>query len=248
MAVPPSIPTSFVPHPAAAGAVQRGGGFSLLAIFAALCYLLLILSLVAAGSVFAYDKLLAGQQAAKDAQLAKAESALDQNTVTDLLRLESRISASKQLLAQHQAYSGIFDLFESVTPANVRFSGLSIASDATTGKTSISAAGLAKSFNTLVAASSDFGDNQLLKNVIFSGIAINKDGSVNFGLRADLDPKLMTFTATSGGVASPVGQPGSITPQFQSATSSPSAAATTTPSGTGKTVPPPPAGAPATTP
>jgi len=195
MAVPPIIPTSFVPHSATAVTDRRSNSFGFSSILSTLAYLFLLLTLLSAAAVFVYDRILVSEQAGKDAQLATAVSSLNQSTINQFLRLSNRFTSAKTLLDGHIALSGLFNLLESVTPANVSFSSLSVAID-DSGVATIDANGIAKSFNTLAIASNDFGTDAQLKNVIFSSLAIEPNGAVTFVLSATLDPALIAYTGT----------------------------------------------------
>src|ERR1700749_2059536 len=128
MAMPPVIPTSFVPHPSASGGT-RSASLALSGILTAISIFILVLALVAAVGVFLYGNILASQKASKDAALAKAESSVDQATIKQLVQLRDRLAASQTLLDKHIALSGLFDLLSSVTPTNAAFTSVSVSTD-----------------------------------------------------------------------------------------------------------------------
>lgn len=216
MAVPPVIPTSFVPHlgTSVGGSGKTSFGFS--TILSVLAYFFLLVALVATGGVFAYDRYLASEQAAKDASLARATASLDKTTIQGFLTLHDRLNTSKTLLGNHIALSGLFDLLESVTPNSVRFSSVNVTIDDQGAK--LQANGVAKNFNALASASNYFGTDARLKNAIFSNITIGSGASVSFQLTATLDPKLIAYTGaaaplpTEEPVASPSPSPTPPTP------------------------------------
>lgn len=199
MALLPSIPTSFVPHvPGASPAGRPQSDASHL--FAFLCYGALLVVFVMAVGVFAYGQILKSQQAGKDAALAKAEAAIDPATVEGFVRLRNRLSYGSQELTQHVAFSNFFNALETLLPATVRFSSLHLSIDPT-GTMLVEGAGVAKSFNALASLSNAFAQDGRIKNAIFSKLAVKADNSVTFGLSATLDPKLIAFSATSGGAS-----------------------------------------------
>lgn len=211
MALPPTIPTSFVPH-AAGAAPQKfrsdfGGAFGFFA------YGVLGIVFLLALGVFSYDRLLVADRAAKDTALAKAVDSIDQPTVESFVRLRNRLNQSETLLKKHVAFSNFFGVLETLLPGSVRFSTLHIALDST-GVAKIDAAGTAKSFNALASASTAFAADGRIKDAIFSKISINKDNSVNFGLTASLDPKLMAFSpnAALSGASVPAAPAATTTP------------------------------------
>ena len=190
MALPPNIPTSFVPHGNAAPRQFRG---DLTGAFAFFGYGVLALVFVMALGVFLYGRVLAAEQAANDKELATAQQAVDEDTVTAFVRLRDRLTSGKTLLGNHVALSTFFASLEKILPSTVRFNTLHI----TTGKegtTRLEGSGIAKNFNALAFASTAFASDGRIKDAIFSGISVHRDNSVSFSLSATLDPKMTVFT------------------------------------------------------
>ena len=158
-----------------------------------LAYLILAISFALAIGVFLYGRILSGTLGSKDAELAKAEAAIDPATVQSFVHLRDRLNSSQTLLAGHTAPSRFFSALESIIPATVRFSSLHLMVDAA-GVAKVDGAGISKSFNALSVASTAFATDGRIKDVIFSKMNINtKDNSVSFGFSATLDPKLITY-------------------------------------------------------
>lgn len=203
MALLPTIPTSFVPRTGPTTVrphidADFGSALSVLA------YLILMIIVVAALGLFFYGRILSSKLASKDAELAKAEAAIDPATVHGFVQLRDRLNAGRALLASHTAPSGFFDVLGSILPATVRFTSLHLVVDAT-GTAKVDGAGESKSFNALSAASEAFAADGRIKDVIFSKMTINtRDNSVSFGFSALLDPKLVTFSA--GGADTPASE------------------------------------------
>ena len=213
MALPPAIPTSFVPHPASAGGRRFRSDFS--GAFGFFAYGVLGLALLFALGVFAYGRILAAEQSTKDASLATAETAIDPATVESFVRLRDRLDSSAKLLANHPALSNFFSVLVTLLPATVRFTALhlTLADD---GTATLQGAGVAKSFNALAALSAAFATDGRIKDAIFSNIVVNaKDNSVSFALAATLDPKLIAFAPPEAAVPS-----ASTTPAAASSTPS----------------------------
>lgn len=193
MALPPTIPTSFIPHAASAPARKFRG--DLTGAFGFFSYGVLVLVFVLALGIFFYGRLLDSSKVSKDAELASAQAAIDPVTVENFVRLRNRLSSSKTLLDGHAAFSGFFSTLEKILPANTRFTTLHL-SRSDVGPTKIEGAGVAKSFNALAAASNAFATDGRIKDAIFANISVNKDSTVSFSLSAVLDPKLITFDPT----------------------------------------------------
>ncbi|MFA6502778.1 MAG: hypothetical protein WCT45_00790 [Candidatus Paceibacterota bacterium] len=195
MALLPNIPTSFVPRPSLTERGDRSGvDFS--GVLGTVAYSVLGVVFVLALGVFIYGRVLSATLASREAALAKAEAAIDPATVEGFVRLRNRITSGQALLNNHTMFSGFFASLETILPATVRFTLLHLSIDAT-GKARVEGTGVARSFNALAAASSAFATDGRIKDVIFSKISINRDGSVSFGISAALDPKLISFSANS---------------------------------------------------
>lgn len=191
MALPPTIPTSFVPHAPAGGAQRSGSGFA--GAFATVAYSILGIAFILAVGVFIYGRMLASTQSSKDAELYKAQSNIDVATVEGFVRLRDRLASGQTLMNGHDALSNFFSVLVKVLPSSVRVSSvhLSFGND---GAPKLEGSGVAKSFNALASASTAFAKDGRIKGAIFSKITVNKDNSVSFSLTATLDPKLVAFS------------------------------------------------------
>ena len=200
MALPPTIPTSFVPHPASSA--SRRFHMDFVGAFSFVCYVILIGVIVLSISVFLYSRILTSALEKKEADLAKARAAIDATTAQSFVRLHDRLASGKSLLGNHTALSGFFSVIEEILPSTVRFNTMHL-SFGEMGAATVDGTGIAKNFNALAAASASLAADGEIKDAIFSHISINKDGSVTFSLSALLEQKLVTFSAPAP-VAAPV--------------------------------------------
>lgn len=193
--LPPSLPTSFVPH--SAGAPARRFRTDFTGAFGFFAYTVLGIVFALALGVFFYGRILASSQSAKDAALARAEATIDPVTVANFVRLRDRLDSGTLLLANHSAPSGFFALIETLLPATVRFTSLHLALDEAKA-VKLEGSGVAKSFNALAVASTAFAADGRIKDAIFSNIVVTaRDGSVLFTLAATLDPALVAFSPSA---------------------------------------------------
>lgn len=210
MALPPTIPTSFVPHVAPSAAQSFRSNVT--SVFGFFAYGLFVIAFVLALGVFFYGRILASSLAAKDAALASAEANIDPATVENFVRLRNRLNASSALLDGHIAFSGFFSGLEQLLPANTRFVTLHLSRDVV-GAAKVEGTGIARSFNALAATSNAFAADGRIKDAIFSNISVTAGGSVSFALSATLDPKLIAFTPSTF-------TPAAVTQSTSAATSS----------------------------
>ena len=214
MPLPPTIPTSFVPHPGADSSKRYRSDIS--GAFAFLGYGVLGLVVILAVGVFVYDRVLVAEQNAKDAALAKQEAAIDPHTINEFVRLQNRLTYSAQLLNAHVAFSGFFRAIETLLPSTVRFTSLHLSID-DSGAPQLVGTGEARTFNALAAASDAFAADGRIKDAIFSKITVEQGGAVSFGIQATLDPTLVAYTpdayTTVAAPAPPDTQAASTSPQ-----------------------------------
>ncbi len=192
MALPPTVPTSFVPRqttsPRARGRLDLGGAFAFVS------YGAFFVVLLAALGVFGYAWLLKTEKAAKDTELANQEASIDEATVRSLIALRDRLAAGQKLLNSHVGVTTLFTLLEKLTITSVRITtlDLTVLDD---GAARLSLNGSAKNFNALAAESSLFGAEPFLNDAIFSNIRLQPAGVVNFTLNTKIDPKLIGYVA-----------------------------------------------------
>lgn len=190
--LPPTIPTSFVPHSASASSRRFHIDFT--NIFSLISYIILSIVFVLAIGVFLYSQVLSRAQLSKDQELAEAEASIDPATAEEFVRLRNRLTSSEKLLSNHVAFSEFFASLGTLMPATIRFSSMHL-SLGDNGAVKFDGSGVAKSFNALSSASTAFAKDGRIKDAIFSNIVVNpKDNSVSFMLVASLDPKLVVFS------------------------------------------------------
>jgi hypothetical protein len=185
----PQVSTSFIPKEALTAQKERVGG---LGIFFIISLLVFIASLVAAGGSFGYGYYLNQQLASDKSSLTAEEGAFDPATIQDLIRMDTRLTQAKILLAKHLAPSGIFDFLSQNTLQNVQFTSFSyVLGDG--GKTMIELNGNTDTFSTMALQSDALGKSTVLKDVIFSNITVGAGGRVSFIVQASVDPSLLSY-------------------------------------------------------
>ncbi len=190
--LPPSIPTSFVPHPL--GGAPRRPGSDLTGVFGAVIYIILGIVIALAAGVFFYGRILTSTETDKRAKLAQIEGAVDSTTIENFVRLHDRLASGQGLLSKHGAFSNFFADIEKIIPSTVRFSTLHVSLNEKGGGAKLEGTGVARNFNALAAVSSALAADGRIRDAIFSGISVNQmNNSVGFSLIATIDPKLIEF-------------------------------------------------------
>ncbi len=190
----PNVQGSFIPKQALS-AQTRGGGMGL---FFLVSLIIFALSLVGAGGAFAYTGILKGQLKDKDASLQLEEGAFDAGTIQDLLRTDSRIEQAKLLLQKHVSTVGIFTLLSQITEPNVQFTSMNLALNPD-GSGTLTLSGSADSFATVALQSDAFGASKVLRDVIFSGIAVGQDSKVSFSVNATVESQVLLYSRSLSG-------------------------------------------------
>lgn len=208
MALPPTIPTSFVPHPGSSAVRHRS---DLTGAFAFLGYGVLFLVIVLAIGTFIYSQILATEQKNKDAALAKQVAAIDPQTVAKFVHLRDRLSQGLSLLNKHPALTSFWNTLITIMPTGVRFESLHLSTDES-GQVKLEGTGVAKSFNALAATSDAFATDGRIKDAIFANIRV-QGSAVSFSLSATIDPSLIAFSApVPGATGTASGTPQTTTP------------------------------------
>jgi hypothetical protein len=192
MALPPTIPTSFVPRPASVRRYRTDFTNA----FGIVMYVILGIVFLMALGVFVYGQILSTEQKSKDDDLAKAGANIDRATIRDFVQLSNRLKQSGTLISKHVAFSSFFNLLQTLLPTNVRFSTVHLSFDSR-GVPRVDGSGTAKNFNALATASEALASDSRIKDAIFSKLNVNKDNTVSFGFSATLDAKLVAFTPST---------------------------------------------------
>ncbi len=185
----PNVQGSFIPKQALTAA-SRGSGIGL---FFLLALLVFVMSIIAAGGSFAYERILNSQITQKDTDLRRAEGAFDVGVIQDLVRMDARLAQARTLLQSHVSPSAVFSFLSTVTLQKVQFDSFDLAVNKDGGAT-MSLSGSADSFSTVALQSDQLGASKVLRDVIFSGITVNDKGKVSFSVNANVDPGLILYS------------------------------------------------------
>lgn len=179
----PQISTSFIPKKPLTGERPRGNAFGFIMLIAILVF---VASGVAAGAVFVYGQVvLKASLESKKADLTKSQQAYEPGVIEELVRLDTRINQARSLLSKHIAPSSIFLFLSEQTLEDVQFTSFDYKLNED-GYAEIRMNGSAADFSTVALQSDTFGSNKMLRDVVFSDIAIGEKG-VNFAVEVKID-------------------------------------------------------------
>ncbi len=201
--------TSFIPKkPMSVGGIGGAAGNSFTAphknnvtsIFMTFAVIVFILSLLSIGGVYAYKQYLQNSLATYKQQLTDREQQFNISLIEDLKAANIKIDLASQLLRNHLAMSGIFEILGHLTIANVRFLSLDLtAPSKQSDGVKVSMTGYGTNLSA-VAFQSDvlsqlelYGLRKIVKNPILSDPQLDANGTVGFGFSATVDPSSLSY-------------------------------------------------------
>lgn len=188
----PKFQSSFIPKgPIAASGnptPSQGKDRSLVGFLALTIFSLTVLLSV---GVFGYNRFLSYRISQIGSELEAARSDLDSGSLRELIKLDSRINSTGELLANHVVISPLFKFLEENTLRNVRFVELNYAT--TDEGLVIRMFGQARSYAAVALQSETFNESQYFKNPVFSDLSLDEEGNVTFSFSATVDPSLISY-------------------------------------------------------
>ena len=203
----PKFQTSFIPKKQtfspigsiAGGSEQkpaiRGGS-----LFMAIAVLLFVISIGAVGGAYFWKSYLTSKNDAYKKDLAAMEDKFQLDLIVKLKQINTQIDSAKSVLANHVAFSKIFDIVSQLTIEKVRFINMDLSGSKTSGGNL--AIGL-KGYGTNLAAVafqsdvlaklSDLGLSKVVKNPIVGDPSLEASGAVSFGFNAEIDPNSLLY-------------------------------------------------------
>ena len=198
----PGIPSSFIPKrpiepgvDASATTPRRHTN--------ALTLLIIIIILATAGAyaiTYVYETNLNRQVASAKQTLTQARDGIGTDFVSDMKRLNDRISAIKSLLANHVVVTPIFQALEATTLRSVQYKSFTYTLSDTTAQNGknvdVTLQGTTKNYATLALQSDAFLGNPLIKNPVFSDLAVNDTAhAIDFKLGFQSDAHSLSYEA-----------------------------------------------------
>jgi hypothetical protein len=183
-------------------------------------------SILIAGGVFGYKYFLNKQLTEKKADLKTSLKSFEPMLINDLGRLDARLLAAKELMDNHFAMTGFFDVLEQATLRNVRF--MNFAFTTTAEASTVNMTGEAASFVAVALQADEFQKQDIRKyinNVVITNPNLASNGNVSFSLTGTIELKNLSYgklMKTSG-----VSLTSSTTPASLTASTTPATASTT---------------------
>lgn len=149
--------------------------------------LVLVISLLALGGLFFYERLLSGQITDLVKSLERLKADFDADSINELARVSESIQTAQEVLSSHRRASNIFMLLEASTLPEVRFSKFSF--DAASGQLTLAAE--AKSYTALAHQTEIFKKSSGVSKTSLSSFSLTPAGGVEYEVDLTLNPALV---------------------------------------------------------
>lgn len=225
----PQIPTSFIPkRPVVSGEVTSPSRSHVVGLLTLLTVVVVLATVISGVGVYLYQKSLVVQKQKFETSLTEARDGIGSDFLSDMKRLNARITGVKTLLQSHVVVSPLFAALESTTLRSVQYRTFSyeFRTDNATKQqmVEVKLTGAARSYSTIALQSDAFAQSSLIKNPVFSGLTIeDKTGNVLFQLTFDVTPEDLSFQSFIDAKMKTTGQqsiviPDEVVPQSPEAT------------------------------
>ncbi len=201
---------------------------------------------VVSGGLFFYKIYLQNQEKTLSDSLATSSVGFDKSTVDELQLFDKRVTVSKQVLSSHIVMSPMFALLGQLTIPSVQYTKFSQDSNDANGFT-VKLSGAAQDYKSIALQADAFNSDQghSFKNVVFSNLNKDTNGSITFDVSFTVDPSLLSYEKNTSSVppaavdssqnqaqTTPASQPLPSTPISDTTINTTTPAATTTPATT----------------
>jgi hypothetical protein len=185
----PSVGLSNVNRPR-----HRSSLFFNLAIF------LFLISLGAAGGMYAWETISISAQDSYKQALADKQKQFNPDLINELKGVNTKIDTAKKLLSSHLALSNIFSVISRFTVENIRFFNLDVTGPSELSQdVGISMNGQGRNLSAVafqgdvLSSLSEYGLSKVVRNPIIADPNLEQNGSVTFGFKATIDPATLHY-------------------------------------------------------
>ena len=145
--------------------------------------IIFIASLALAVGVYFHRAYLIKQQSALDSQIERAKASFEPEFVSDIEKLDRKLTASSKLLENHITASPVFELLSTLTLKQIRYSEFSFTVDENNvSNATVLLSGKADGYRTIALQADLFSSNRNIIDPIFSNLVLDEKGQVLFDL------------------------------------------------------------------
>jgi len=185
-----SFQTSFIPKKPIVESVSSRAPRSL---FAFIATIILVISVIASAGLFVYKFYLTKQKASLSASLEIARDSFEKETIDELSLFDKRTEASKQILAKHIVMTPMFVLLGEITIPSVQYTDFQ--QQTNDSGILVNIEGVARDYRSIALQAEEFSSTKgrYFKNVLFSNLEKDKNNNINFSLKFNVDPSLLSY-------------------------------------------------------
>lgn len=189
-----SFQTSFIPKKLITSNVsskEPKNFFSLIATF------LLIISILISAGLYVYKIYLTKQEETLSLSLETTRNSFEQDTIDELELFDKRTQSAKTILNNHLVLSPMFALLGEVTIPSIQYTSFTQTNSGQTFEVTIK--GVAQDYRSIALQADIFNSTKgsSFKNVLFSDLSKDKDNNIDFNLKFDVDPNLLSYEKNS---------------------------------------------------
>lgn len=190
-----SFQTSFIPKKLITSNIQDKepkNFFSLITTF------LLIISILISAGLYVYKLYLTKQEETLSASLSITRNSFEQDTIDELELFDKRTQSAKTILNNHIVLSPMFVLLGEITIPSIQYT--SFTQETTSDQVfEVTIKGVAQDYRSIALQADVFNSakGSSFKNVLFSDLSKDKDNNIDFNLKFDVDPNLLSYKKNS---------------------------------------------------
>ena len=161
--------------------------------FSIIITFILILSIAAAAGLFFYKIYLTKQEEALSISLSTTRDSFEKSTIDELELFDKRTETAKQILNKHVVLSPMFELLGSITIPSIQYTAFEQKTDSSGFIVNIQ--GLARDYRSIALQADVFNSpkGKYFSNVLFSNLVKDKNNNVNFDLKFNVSPDLLSY-------------------------------------------------------
>lgn len=149
--------------------------------------IIFIASLALAVGVYFHRAYLIKQQASLDTQIERAKASFEPEFVSDIEKLDRKLTASSKILDNHITASPVFELLSTLTLKQIRYSEFSFTVDEKNlSNAKVVLSGKADGYRTIALQADLFSSNRKIIDPIFSNLVLDEKGQVLFDLAFEI--------------------------------------------------------------
>jgi hypothetical protein len=161
-------------------------------LFSTIAMLLFFATIAAGVGVYFWEQYETKSVATLSDSIKKIEKGFEPQLISQLQTLDKQLRNGNLVVKNHRVVSPMFDMLETATLKQVRFTKFDLAFDEVKGAL-VKMSGESDGYRSIAQQSDVFGANTFLKDTIFSNFFLTQKGKVSFDVSFGLKPDFVDF-------------------------------------------------------